>query len=82
MKTNEDLRGMPIKVYIGQDSGCRCGCNGQYIYRVDNPELVALLLEHAYTLFNKGFAHVDYVTTRLTNYVLPNDRALTFYYDE
>ena len=25
-----------VKIYYGQDSGCRCGCNGKYLYRNDD----------------------------------------------
>lgn len=65
------------KVYSGQDSGCRCGCNGKYYYPKDegfatvmSKAIMRIAENGAY--FGDGWVNVSY----------GDDMAYTIYYDD
>lgn len=66
-----------IKIYYGDNMGCRCGCNGMYVYK-DNDELI----------FNDWIKQIhkikDFVVIeRCGNYInfpIGDNKAYTVYY--
>lgn len=69
-------------VYVGQDSGCRCGCNGKYYRPSDDPlddemeRMIQQALEIAEGEGVKIKIYDDFI-----NISYGDDRAYTIYYE-
>lgn len=67
------------KIYIGRNSGCRCGCHGKYIYVADNEIRAKSLFTRARNLVYSGDAEIDENCDSYMNISFGNDRAICIY---
>ena len=76
------------KVYVGRDSGCRCGCHGTYTEYHKNPKSfdedrdnnrVEHTIKRARRMLEKGVAKVKDSERGYINISYGNDRAITIY---
>ena len=65
-------------VYQGQDSGCRCGCNGKYYHPADD-EMYDVLQQAVEMAENEGVGIK--ITDDWINISYGDDRAYTIYYE-
>jgi len=83
------------KVYVGRDSGCRCGCHGKYTYTshtnptnstvlagcIINDRRVKSTITRAKNLLENGEGKITDSMKSYVNISYGNDRAICFYYE-
>ena len=78
--SNTELLPNIEKIYLGRDSGCRCGCHGKYTYTEDNPTKVKSLLTRAKNLILIDGAEITESCDQYTNISFGKDRAICIYW--
>jgi len=77
------------QIYIGRDSGCRCGCHGTYTRYYKDPKnagesasnsRVKSLFTRANNLIVSGDGQVTDDSPRYFNVIYGNNRAITIYW--
>lgn len=79
-------------VYVGRDSGCRCGCHGTYTktshstdkddYSDVDDKKVKRILTRAHKLLTTGEGRVTDSCNIYTNISYGNDRAICIYFNK
>jgi len=89
LMSNDELLPSIEKIYLGRDSGCRCGCHGTYTKYHDNPEnegqradnsRVKSIFTRGNKLINSGEGKITDDCRNYTNISYGNDRAICIYW--